>query len=452
MKRRRWFEIHSWIGIVTGLVMFLICWSGTVAVFSHEIDRWLDPRLTVEPTRPTAGWQAWYEGVLRRLPDATAVTLHAPEAPGAAVVAVVDTPEQAMQRVFLDPASGEVLGQSSYFNVQRFFRSLHMSLFDFGSDAGYGYWFVGAFGVLLLVSSLAPLIFYRRWWRGFFTLKTGRGSRVFWSDAHKLIGVWALAFSLLIALTGVWYLVEWLDVDFGYPERAPVERAEPASLLSLDELVAQAESAWPGLRVTSVTPHVGSYWGNVVHLEGQGAAWLVRERANFVRLDPGTGEIVQQQRAENVGWPARWVDTADPLHFGNFDGLAIKSLWFVLGLGLCGLCLTGAYLHAQRLTANGPRARWRGTRTALLITLAVLMLTVWAGAQEIRGYGPAEGDSTAWPEVPGAVVTFLAAWCAATIGLLGLWVWFVLRARPELRGRTASNWQVDAQALADNGT
>lgn len=420
MKRRRWFELHSWIGIVTGLVMFLICWSGTVAVFSHEIDRWLDPRLEAVSEGPIA-WQAQYDAVLRLLPDATAVTLHAPAVDNAAVVAVVDTPAQAMQRVFLDPATGQVLGRSSYFNVQRFFRSLHMSLFDFGSGEGYGYWFVGVFAVLLLVASIAPLVFYRRWWRGFFTLKVHRGARVFWSDAHKLVGVWTLAFSLLIAVTGVWYLVEWFDVDFGYPERAHVERAAPRSVLSLDAQVAHAQEAWPGLRVTSVTPHVGSYWGNVTHIEGQAGAWLVRDRANFIRVDPGDGEIVQRQSAESVGWPARWVDTADPLHFGNFGGLAIKSLWFLFGLGLSALSLTGAWLHAQRLAMGGAKAAWRGTRFALGVSVAVLALTTWAGAVEIRGYGAIVDEVQTWPEVPRGVSYFLAAWCLSTLALLVLW-------------------------------
>lgn len=32
-------------------------------------------------------------------------------------------------RVYANPATGEVLGWTSYFNVQRFFRSFHMSPF-----------------------------------------------------------------------------------------------------------------------------------------------------------------------------------------------------------------------------------------------------------------------------------------------------------------------------------
>lgn len=440
MKRRRWFELHSWIGIITGLMMFLICWSGTVAVLSHEIDWLLDGRQRVagaDMSAPSpAAWGTWADSIRAAYPDAQSVTLHAPLSKGFAAQAVLDTPKQSMKRVFLDPATGQVLGESSYFNVQRFFRSLHMSLFDLGSERSWGYWFVAAFAPLLLISSVAPLIFYRRWWRGFLTLKRDRGSRIFWSDFHKLSGVWSLLFTWLIALTSLWYLVEWFDVDFGYPAREPVASSPAKAPLSVETLVARAQQTWPSLNVRSVGLPEGSYWGNVLYLDGQAEAWLVRNRANYLMLDTASGTPLRRQDIRDVGWPERWVDTADPLHFGNFAGLPLKLLWFVFGLALSGLCLTGAYLHAKRLQneSSSKRAGWRGTRTAMAISVLAISLACWGAWRELLGYGPTVGGQKLLPEIPLGVSLFLVAWALGTLAILAAWMYLVRpRAKTELR-------------------
>jgi uncharacterized iron-regulated membrane protein len=293
----------------------------------------------------------------------------------------------------------------------------------------WGYWFVGAFSIVLLLMALTPLMFYRRWWRGFLTLKTRRGARVFWSDAHKLTGVWSLVFAFLIALTGVWYLVEFFDVDLGYPELAPIAGKPVAHPPSLDDVVAKAQAAWPSLRITSVTPAEGNWLGPVVHVDGEGEAILVRDRANYLVLDAANGTILRRQAAADVGWPARWVDTADPVHFGNFAGLWSKGLWVVFGLLLSALPLTGAYLHVQRLRSVGSRSAWTGTGVAVSLTVLVLLIAVWAGWREIIGYGPIINGFQAAPRVSSAVIAFIACWVASTLAALGVWAWFVLRAK-----------------------
>ena len=91
-----------------------------------------------------------------------------------------------MLRVYANPYTATVTGVTSYFNAQRFFRSLHMNLFF---NAGtWGYDLVCAFAVPLLASAITALLFYKRWW----VLKWDRGPTVFWSDLHKTGGLWSL--------------------------------------------------------------------------------------------------------------------------------------------------------------------------------------------------------------------------------------------------------------------
>ncbi len=422
-SRRLWFRVHSVLGVLAGLLLFVVCWSGTVAVVSHEIDWLLDARLRVTPRSERATWGQIHAAVLRAHPDARNISLEAPLSPRAAAVAVLDLPRQPYVRVYVDPYTAEVRGHTSYFNVQRFFRSFHMSFFDFG---GVGYYVVSAFALVLLLSLVTPLLFYRRWWRGFFTLETGRGRRPFWSDVHALAGLWGFWFALLIGLTGVWYLVELFGADLGYPDLTPAASQAGPVELPLDSLIQVAGARWPELRVEAV--QLPADWtGGALLLHGSTDAWLVRPRANQLFLHPMNGEVLAQQTAQGLGWPARWVDTADPLHFGNFAGLGSKVPWFLFGLALSGLSLTGAWLHAQRLARTGERSRWRGTRTSLGLALAVLAASAVAGYREILSYGPEVQGARVLPEVPLAVTGFITAWSATTVAVLIWWSRLVTR-------------------------
>lgn len=45
----------------------------------------------------------------------------------------------------------------------------------------------------------------------------------------------------------------------------------------------------------------------------------------------------------------RISEAADPLHFGTWGGLATKLLWFVFGLALTGVSVSGVAIYGLRL-------------------------------------------------------------------------------------------------------
>lgn len=304
MKARTWFRVHSWLGVVTGLLLFVICWSGTVATVSHEIDWLLDPAKRVEPGERRSPWGDIEHAVRIAYPAAERMSFSAPLYSRAAAQVVVDLPHQKSLRVSVNPYTAEVLGDGSYFNVQRFFRSFHMNLFS----GKWGYYTVFSFGLVLLMSFVTPLVFYKRWWRRFFVLKTDKGGRVFWSDVHKLVGLWSLWFVLAIAVTGVWYLFEALRSDVGDGKgvwtatfKAAVHRlptldatAPHGVPLTLDALLARAKQARPDLDIRNIYDDSG-----YLYIDGQAEHYLVRDRANKLYLDPRDGRVVFDQRASD---------------------------------------------------------------------------------------------------------------------------------------------------------
>jgi uncharacterized iron-regulated membrane protein len=417
-RRHVWFACHSWLGLTSGLLMFVVCWSGTVAVFSYELDWLLNPELrSIEASSPVA-WGSIHDAVKHAHPDWSISQINAPYSQGYAAEVWVDRPDGVTQRIYAEPRTGRLVGETSYFNVQRFFRSLHMSLFV-GEWPVFriplGYLVVGLLSIPLLLSLLTSLLFYRRWWQRFLQLEWRHGPRVLWSDLHKLAGLWSLWFAALIGVTGLWYLLEWK-----LPESpsAPLSQvAASASFLDVDELIDRAEREYPKLDVRVV-----SLWqmaDGVFEVQGQDGSWLVRDRAAKVWVNPVSGEALGAQRVAELSLYQRWIDTADPLHFGNFGGLWSKVLWFSFGVFLSGLCLTGAYLQAQRQRRRHTSTQMRlPIVAAYAVTVSVLLISAAFAVKELRGYG----SDDHWPEVPLAVIAFVTAWTATAMAALTAWI------------------------------
>lgn len=455
MNTRTWFRVHSFTGVITGLLLFVICWSGSFAVISYELDWLVTPQARVEPVREPVSWGALENLVETAYPQAAVGSLSAPLYRRSAAEVVVDLPWQDSVRVYVDPYSGRILGEYSYFNIQRFFRSFHMNLFI---PLGVGSYTVMVFALTLLVSMVAPLVFYKRWWRRFLRFKSG-GGRVFWSELHKLVGLWSLWFVLIIALTGVWYLFEALRGDLGDGRfnyvgeppygvmQVPAPGSDPAlPSLTLDEVITVAKRQWPELEINLVAR--GWYSGNedTIYLEGQAGFPLVRDRANQMHLDPRTGEVLWQNSAGDLPVYWIWSNMADPLHFGNFAGLTSKLIWFVFGLALSGLILTGTWLHAQRLAREaGGRSRhlWPGTLAAVFVSLAVLGASVPFGFQEAREfYGPTVDGVKRLPTLAPGVRAVIGVWAGLTVAIIAAWTLLLWRPRTAL-GSVAKSARFD---------
>lgn len=440
LSNKQLFRLHGWLGMNLGLMLFVVCFSGAVATLSHEIDWLMNPAIRVEPP-PEAQFVSWgtvHDAVRAAHPDWTIDWMTAPLGSRFATEVVVRTPAGPWRRVYVDPYTGEVQGDASYFNVQRFFRSFHRRLFigdlPWLPDSLY---ITSFFGFVLLLSAVTGLLFYKKWWRHLFRLRLGKSTRVFWSDLHRMIGVWTLLFALLIALTGVWYFVEEGMQDLDIPIGSPPPRLTAEQLagygsapepLPLDQLIAAAERAHPAMMPQRLWLPLAP--DQPLRVWGQADTWLVRRRANSVAVNPYTAEVMHVQHGHELSPVHRLQDTADPLHFGTFGGLPVKLLWFALGLVLSVAILVGAYLWRLRTLAQGPTYRdglWNGLSFAL--TAALLALTACRTYDSILAYGPAPGGTVA-PDVPRGVALFIGGFIALTLAAVVCWWWLIRGRRP----------------------
>lgn len=439
-RRRHLWAWHGWLGLNLGALLYVICISGTLAVFTPELDRWLDPVRRVTPpagaatpdalARDPAAWAAWAELARAAHPGAAVTYLSAPSHPRAPAAALVRYDEHDTRRVFIDPHRHAVLGDRPFLDAQSFVRVFHKQ-FNISTSSGgfHGTWIVGAFAIVLLGAAVTGLLAFPRWWRALFTVRLGSGARAAWSDVHRSLGAWALLFTVVIALTGGWYWAERIALDASLPLPGAAEIAAPradhraatsAAQLPLATQLAHAFAAYPALRPTSVS--LATRPGRPLVVHGHAEALAVAPTANHVAVDPATGAIVSVARATDLGALDRAVVSMDPLHFGTFGGLVTRVLWLVGGLALSLGILAGAILYAlrvARLAGPAPR-RSRAWWVSTVGTLATIGFATLCTIQFISGGQlPASGlppdrpvpggvPANVWAFVVGAVLVYLA--------------------------------------------
>ena len=168
MGRKFWVALHRYLGLAMLLFLLVIAFTGSVLVFAHEIDAWLNPRLLrVEQVQPALG----ADELTRRIQHADPrlrVSLMPLSAPAGSTYEVRAVPridaannkpyDLGFDRLYVDPGSGKILGQRQWgaLRLDRahlipFIDVLHRRLQLPGQ---WGMWLTGTVAIVWLVSSL----------------------------------------------------------------------------------------------------------------------------------------------------------------------------------------------------------------------------------------------------------------------------------------------------------
>ena len=392
------FDIHGWLGINLGLLLFVICFSGTFAVLSNEVDWLLDPALRVEKEERPYDWEAMYQNVRAAFPKSRITSLGDQKNSFTevgdcfAAIAFIRTPQGQTRKIHLNPYTGEILGHNSFFDVQRFFRNYHSFFFD--GKLG-GKFIVTFFAFFLFFSVVTGFLFYKSWFKNLVQLRFKKGLKVFFLDAHRQFGIWSLLFSLIIALTGIFYFVEDImgatgnfqalvkKQPEGLSETELFELGPSPKLLSLNTYAKNAKLAFPELRVEQI--RIPSSPDQLVYIDGQDGNPFTRDRANKVYLHPFTGKVMQIQKASDLNTVQLLADVVDPPHFGTFGGLPVKLIWFLFGLALSFSILAGTYLWYKRRVTRLEKMVSRKKTEGMYRRKKTVLFLLHGSAQSIQG-------------------------------------------------------------------
>ncbi|MDQ8020383.1 MAG: PepSY-associated TM helix domain-containing protein [Moraxellaceae bacterium] len=384
-------RLHVWTGAGSGLVILLLCLSGSFAVFRLEISQWVAGGIDAPAScalDADAAFALLHAGLVREagalegkrgirrlsLPALTGGHWELRLANGA--------------RAQVDACGRKLEGSRA--QTADFLVNLHTRLF-MGKP---GRWIVGAFGVLMLVSVVTGVLAHRKLLRQLFTLRTGRSPRLARSDGHKLLGIWLLPFLLLTAFSGAWLGVATL---FPLPDIKGVNaQAVDAYVLpqGLQSMLDDARRQLPELEPVFIDffPAKGH-----MSVRGNIPGHLVQRYSAEVLYAAGGGVLlgVHDPRAlQGLRW---WHQAMMPLHLGDWAGISLRWLYAVFGMGCAGLVWLGLWLWADRrrnvagtLLPRGALASWLLRGGASICAMVVVCpILVWRLTQD--GQGPDMG-------------------------------------------------------------
>ncbi|MFN3652505.1 MAG: PepSY-associated TM helix domain-containing protein [Armatimonadota bacterium] len=355
-RTRQVYLWHKWTGLITGLFIFFVSLTGTLAVFKNEIDAAMTPGKQVKPAGTRAPLEQIVTTMREAYPESRVGQINLAAGPGDVHSLSIKDGKRSRE-VFIDPYTAAITGSRTGENLANVIRQTHLRFYYFKWQ---GRVFVGVVGLALLISTITGFMIYGPFMKNmvFGQIRWKHGPKIVLSDWHKLVGIVTLAFNLVFGLTGAVLGLENLarfsppvsEALHPKPEAANRKLAPETveGRLTVDEAVQKAQVALPGFEATSVTlPRAEkSHWmlrGNLRgHFAARGTSWAL--------LDTHTGmpiEVHDARRARPVTWA---YNLSEPLHFGDFAGLPLKVVYGVAGLLGSSLYLTGfvIWLYKRR--------------------------------------------------------------------------------------------------------
>ncbi|MET0342408.1 MAG: PepSY-associated TM helix domain-containing protein [Polyangiales bacterium] len=405
----RWWSVHTWTGVVGGLVLHVMFFMGGLTIFYKQLNAWEEP--VAQLPRAERSLEDDLNAGIAMLGGAPEdLWLYPPTTLRTATKVGYHVPgTHAFESLWVHPQTGA--GIASREVLSGFFYDLHYLWHNVtGEMVSYGAGFLGLCFLLALVSGVAIQLKNLR--GQLHQFRPDRGERVLFSDLHKVLGVLGLPLQLTYAFTGAFMVLAPLTAPFftatahggDYARTARLVWEEPedempagpvAAVLPLDALIASAQAASPELVANSYR----------FRHHGRANGWM--EMAGTLRGTPFSEGRVRV--AERDG---RVLDVRGPgldgaaltaqrflfaVHWGEYGGLPLRLVIFVLALCTCLTILTGNWVWLARRAREHDTVLHRAlhrltvgigagviTATAALFLVSRLLPLTWAGRGRIE--------------------------------------------------------------------
>lgn len=336
-------NIHLWLGLVTGVVVFIISITGCLYVFEEEIRNFNDAAYSKISPQPksTVGLAQIVNAYKAETDDKIGSIKIYPNEPGA-TFQVLNSDKKAY---YFNPYTAKLINveQADWLNTVL---ELHKTLLLGKTGEFIQAWSVVIFLVMLITGLILWFPHQRRLLKQSLSIKWKASVKRISFDLHQVLGFYAAVFLIVIALSGMYFAF--------------------SGAKQMVELVTGTKLG-KGIKNTTAEPHVfkteaeryqGMYKQVLGEIKGsQSAVFSVRKsgeirlritypyrwsrKQNTFFFDEATGKLLRSKLYKNNN-RADWYEATNyELHTGKLFGYAGKILWCLASLISASLPITG---------------------------------------------------------------------------------------------------------------
>lgn len=369
-------ELHTWVGICAGILLFICFFAGGLSMFQHDLSKWATPPQQSLNTVEFHQYNDLVSQVQQQYPEAQKsfqINLNSKEFHYAPIQwqpaqsqahddHAFDTDQSAMLAT-LKPDGTLQVEQENLSKLGWLIEQLHETAGIPGMLGHHtlGVYVMGVVSVLYFLALMTGLIvLLPTLVKDYFAIRKGKNKKRFWLDAHNVIGITSLPFHILISVTVIVFAFHDLFYDGlgqlvskGKPlfERpATVQIAEPVPPLDVEKILLQIQQQAQGYEVSSVS------FNNLDQPAKASARVSLYSPDQMLRGDNFDVMFFNPYQpapysTANLNTQSSGLDqlirSMFSLHFGNYGGDFTRWLYLALGLGGAFLFYSGNILWIE---------------------------------------------------------------------------------------------------------
>lgn len=366
MKRKQFFrkcirKIHLWLGLTTGLVVFIVSLTGAIYVFEPDINLLLQAGVyrNVEPQdKPFLSpmeIKEKSEAFFQRPMVSMTATVY-PEGDRANIIWVRDSTRK-YTAIVMDPYTGAVIHSYPYStNFWAIILGLHISLLI----PEIGHHIVSISTLLYIILMISGIILWyprrRKHLKQRLTIKWGASPKRLNYDLHNVLGFYMSWLAIFIILSGLILSYDWLKTSAYWiatggetpTQPAPVKPALADSSFVYTGTAAPNAAEEKLLSLIGAQDDLDNYFliyaidsADFYRLTLNSRAGYFYNRHDFYAVGQHTGEVLKEDLWENKNNGDRLLDANLNIHIGAILGFPGKVLAFFASLISASLPVTG---------------------------------------------------------------------------------------------------------------